>query len=283
MKEYTCPPVIDAPTGNLTDLVVDNATRAPHKVVFSRRAGDRWLDVTCREFLAEVSGVAKGMMAAGIEPGDRVGLMSRTRYEWTLLDFAIWFAGAVTVPIYETSSAEQVSWSLSDSGAKGLFIETPEHAATVAEVRDSQVALEHVWTIETGDLDTLTGHGAGISDADLEARRNAVATDAVATIIYTSGTTGRPKGCELTHGNFLFELGQIVHASGSESGLSTLFKEEDASTLLFLPLAHVFARIIEIGCVMARARMGHSADIKNLIADLAVFQPTFILSVPPVF
>jgi long-chain acyl-CoA synthetase len=129
MKEYSCPPVIDPPTGNLTDLVVDNASQAPHKVVFSRRAGDRWLDVTCREFLTEVSGIAKGLMASGIEPGDRVGLMSRTRYEWTLLDFAIWFAGAVTVPIYETSSAEQVAWILSDSGAKGVFVETPEHGA----------------------------------------------------------------------------------------------------------------------------------------------------------
>jgi long-chain acyl-CoA synthetase len=283
MKEYSCPPVIDLPTGNLTDLVVDNASQAPHKVVFSRRAGDRWLDVTCREFLIEVSGVAKGLIASGIEPGDRVGLMSRTRYEWTLLDFAIWFAGAVTVPIYETSSAEQVSWILSDSGARGVFVETPEHRATVAEVRSSQLPQENVWTIDAGDLDTLTGRGTQVSDADLEGRRLAVPTEALATIIYTSGTTGRPKGCELTHANFLFELSQVVHASGAEQGLSTLFKDEDASTLLFLPLAHVFARIIEIGCVMARARMGHTADIRNLIADLGVFQPTFILSVPRVF
>ncbi|MGZ4639998.1 MAG: AMP-dependent synthetase/ligase [Actinomycetes bacterium] len=283
MDEYACPAVIDTPTGNLTDLVVDNATQAPHKVVFSRPAAGRWLDVTCREFLTEVSGVAKGLMAAGIGPGDRVGLMSRTRYEWTLIDFAIWFAGAVTVPIYETSSAEQVQWILGDSGAKGCFVETIEHEATVSDVRDNLADLEHVWTIDTGGLDALTGSGGGIADQDLEDRRNGTATDALATIIYTSGTTGRPKGCELTHLNFLAEVGSIVHADGDERGLSTLFHESDAATLLFLPLAHVFARVVEVGCVMARARVGHTADIKHLLPDLAEFRPTFILSVPRVF
>jgi long-chain acyl-CoA synthetase len=283
MDEYACPAVIDTPTGNLTDLVVDNAIQAPHKVVFSRHAGDRWLDVTCREFLTEVSGVAKGLIAAGIEPGDRVGLMSRTRYEWTLIDFAIWFAGGVTVPIYETSSAEQVQWILSDSGAKGCFVETIEHEATVGEVRDGLSTLDHVWTIEAGALDSLTGTGTDVSDDDLEARRNGVPTDALATIIYTSGTTGRPKGCELTHLNFLAEVGNIVRADGAEKGLSTLFREADASTLLFLPLAHVLARVVQVGCVMARARVGHTADVKNLLPDLQDFQPTFILSVPRVF
>lgn len=283
MDEFASPAVIDRPTGNLTDLVVDNAAQAPHKVVFSRRAGDRWLDVTCREFLDEVTGVAKGMMAAGIGPGDRVGLMSRTRYEWTLIDFAIWFAGGVTVPIYETSSTEQVQWILSDSGATAVFLETVDHGAALAEVRDNLVGLGSVWTIEAGDLDRLTGTGGSIDDQALEDRRNGVATADLATIIYTSGTTGRPKGCELTHLNFLSEVGNIVHASGDERGLSTLFHEEDAATLLFLPLAHVLARVIEVGCVMARARVGHSADVKNLLADLEVFQPTFILSVPRVF
>ncbi|MDQ1629798.1 MAG: long-chain acyl-CoA synthetase [Actinomycetota bacterium] len=283
MDEYACPAVVDRPTGNLTDLVVDNATQAPHKVVFSRRAGDRWLDVTCREFLTEVSAVAKGLISSGIEPGDRVGLMSRTRYEWTLLDFAIWFSGAVTVPVYETSSAEQVQWILSDSGAKACFVETVEHEALVGGVRDSLADLDHVWTIDRGALDSLTGSGIDVDDATLETRRNAVAGDALATIIYTSGTTGRPKGCELTHLNFLSEVANIVQAAGAESGLSILFHEEDAATLLFLPLAHVFARVVEVGCVMARARVGHTADVKNLLADLEVFKPTFILSVPRVF
>jgi long-chain acyl-CoA synthetase len=283
MDEYACPAVIDPPTGNLTDILVVNAAEAPDKVVFSRRDGDRWLDVTCAEFLAEVSGVAKGLIAKGVKAGDRVGLMSRTRYEWTLIDFAIWFAGAVTVPIYETSSAEQIQWILSDSDAACVFLEAAGHASTLAGVRDDLPTLDEVWTIDDGDVDAVVAAGTGITDEELEERRTSAPTDALATIIYTSGTTGRPKGCELTHLNFLSEVGNIVHAKGEEKGLSAVFQEADASTLLFLPLAHVFARAIEVGCVMARGRVGHTADVKNLLADLKVFRPTFILSVPRVF
>jgi long-chain acyl-CoA synthetase len=283
VDEYTCPAVIGSPTGNLTDMVVDNATQAPDKVVFSRRAGDRWLDVTCRDFLSEVSALAKGLMANGVQPGDRVALMSRTRYEWTLIDYAIWFAAGVTVPIYETSSAEQVQWILSDSGAKCAFLETRAHGATLAEVRDDLSTLDQVWIIDAGDLDAVKAAGSGVTDQELEDRRTSAPTDALATIIYTSGTTGRPKGCELSHLNFLSEVGNIVQARGEERGLSALFQEADASTLLFLPLAHVFARAIEVGCVMARGRVGHTADVKNLIGDLEQFRPTFILSVPRVF
>jgi long-chain acyl-CoA synthetase len=283
MHEYACPAVIDTPTGNLTDLVVDNAAEAPDKVVFSRREGVSWIDVTCREFLAEVTGLAKGLMAAGVMTGDRVGLMSRTRYEWTLIDFAIWFAGAVTVPIYETSSAEQVQWILSDSDAKCVFIETAAHSSTLAEVQDNLSSLDQVWTIDGGDLEALAASGSGVTDAEVEHRRTSVATDALATIIYTSGTTGRPKGCMLSHLNVLSEVGNILHVSGEDTGLTALFDDPETATLLFLPLAHVFARAIEIGCVMARARVGHTADVKNLIADLEQFRPTFILSVPRVF
>ena len=283
MDEYTSPAVIESPTGNLTDMVVDNAAQAPDKVVFSRRSGVRWLDVTCRDFLIEVSALAKGLMAAGVGPGDRVALMSRTRYEWSLIDYAIWFAGAVTVPIYETSSAEQVQWILSDSAAKFAFLESTGHGATLAEVRDDLPTLSQVWTIDDGDLDTVADAGTGVTDQELEVRRTSAATDSLATIIYTSGTTGRPKGCELSHLNCLSEVGNIVHASGEEKGLSALFQDPDAATLLFLPLAHVFARAIEVGCVMARGRVGHTADVKNLIADLEQFRPTFILSVPRVF
>jgi long-chain acyl-CoA synthetase len=283
VDEYTCPAVIESPTGNLTDMVVDNATQAPDKVVFSRRAGDRWLDVTCRDFLTEVAALAKGLMANGVKPGDRVALMSRTRYEWTLIDYAIWFAAGVTVPIYETSSAEQVQWILSDSGAKCAFLETTAHGATLAEVRDDLSTLAQVWIIDAGDLDAVRAAGTGVTDQELEDRRTSAPTDALATIIYTSGTTGRPKGCELSHLNFLSEVANIVQARGEEQGLSALFQEADASTLLFLPLAHVFARAIEVGCVMARGRVGHTADVKNLIADLEQFRPTFILSVPRVF
>jgi long-chain acyl-CoA synthetase len=283
MDEYACPAVIDTPTGNLTDLVVDNAAEAPDKVVFSRRVGVSWIDVTCREFLTEVTSLAKGLMAAGVTTGDRVGLMSRTRYEWTLIDFAIWFAGAVTVPIYETSSAEQVQWILSDSGATCVFIETSGHGSTLAEVRDDLSTLDRVWAIDAGDLDALAASGAGVTDDEVEQRRNSVGTGDLATIIYTSGTTGRPKGCELSHLNFLSEVGNILHVRGEERGLTALFDDPDTATLLFLPLAHVFARAIEVGCVMARARVGHTADVKNLISDLEQFRPTFILSVPRVF
>ncbi|HEY1135436.1 MAG TPA: AMP-dependent synthetase/ligase [Nocardioides sp.] len=278
MREYSTPLTIEIPTtGNLTDDVVRNAAEAPDAPVLSRPDGrGDWVDTTAAAFLAEVSGAAKGLVAAGVGPGDRVVLLARTRYEWTLLDYAIWFAGAVTVPVYETSSAEQISWILSDSGAVAVLAETAEHLDRVAAARGEAPDLAHVWGIDDGAVATLTALGTEVSDADLEARRTAVSPTDLATLIYTSGTTGRPKGCEITHGNFMFELGVAVDE------LDTLF-EENASTLLFLPLAHVFARIIQIGCIKTRVRMGHSADIKNLVKDFGVFKPHFILAVPRVF
>jgi long-chain acyl-CoA synthetase len=208
--------------------------------------------------------------------------MSKTRYEWTVFDYAIWYAGAVTVPIYETSSAEQVEWILGDSGARAVVAETPDHVHRIKEVRDRLDDLHHVWSIEDGASDVLRTLGEDIADGDLEARRTATGPDALATLIYTSGTTGRPKGCVLTHANFQFEASVAVHE------LDRLFAPSDedgsaSSTLLFLPLAHVFARVIQVGCVRARVRMGHSADIRNLLEDFAVFRPTFILAVPRVF
>jgi long-chain acyl-CoA synthetase len=278
VREYSTPLSFEVPTdGNLTDDLVTNAADHPDTVVFSRRAGDGWSDVTAKEFLDQVRSVAKGLVAAGISEGDRVAIISKTRYEWTLLDYAIWFAGAVSVPVYETSSAEQVAWILSDSGASAVIAETDAHLARVAEVRGDLPALGHVWCIEDGAVETLTGSGADVDDADLEQRRAKVTPDSVATLIYTSGTTGRPKGCTLTHGNFMFELGVAVDQ------LDDLFDRDDAATLLFLPLAHVFARIIQVGAVKARCRLGHSADVKNLLGDLKTFQPTFILAVPRVF
>jgi long-chain acyl-CoA synthetase len=269
-------------TGNLTDDVVRNGTTSPDRVAFSRRTSDGWRDVTARDFLAEVRAVAKGLVAAGIEVGDRVALLSRTRYEWTLFDYAIWFAGAVTVPIYETSSAEQVEWILEDSGARAVVAETPEHTGRLKEVRDRVSGLHHVWSIEDNAVSVLTTLGQEITDEALEERRTAAGPDALATLIYTSGTTGRPKGCMLTHGNFMFELTVAVDE------LDRLFAQpEDGgpapATLLFLPLAHVFARIIQIGCIKAQVRLGHSADIKHLLDDLSAFKPTFILAVPRVF
>jgi long-chain acyl-CoA synthetase len=278
VREYsTALQVQVAHTGNLTDDVVHNGTEHPDTVAFSRRSQDGWTDVTAAEFLGEVRAVAKGLVAAGVEAGDRIALLSRTRYEWTLFDYAIWFAGAVTVPIYETSSAEQIEWILGDSDARAVVAETPEHTGRLKEVRDRVAGLHHVWSIEDNAVAVLTTLGEEITDEQLEERRTSAGPDSLATLIYTSGTTGRPKGCMLTHGNFMFELTVAV------AELHEVFEVEGASTLLFLPLAHVFARIIQVGCVKARVRMGHSADIKHLLDDLGAFQPTFILAVPRVF
>ena len=265
-------------TGNLTDDIVRNAAEAPQAVVFNRpAAAGGWEEVTAEQFLAEVRAVAKGLVAAGVEPGDRVALISKTRYEWTLLDYAIWCAGAVTVPVYETSSQEQIAWILGDSGAVAVVSETTEHYARVTAVRPDLPDLRQVWSLTDAAIDVLTRLGAEVADDDLERRRTQAGPRDLATLIYTSGTTGRPKGCMLTHGNFMTELGVAVDE------LERLFETEGASTLLFLPLAHVFARIIQIGCVKSRVRLGHSADIKNLLDDLQEFKPTFILAVPRVF
>ncbi|MCP3421165.1 AMP-dependent synthetase/ligase [Nocardioides pinisoli] len=280
MREFSTPLSITIPTtGNLTDDVVTNGRDFADTVVFSRRTDDGWADVTAATFLEEVRAVAKGLVAAGVEVGDRVALLSKTRYEWTLLDYAIWFAGAVTVPIYETSSAEQIGWILEDSGARAIVAEGPDHLARVREARQSGdlTELQHVWSLQDNAVDVLGRLGSDISDDVLEQRRTSATPLDLATLIYTSGTTGKPKGCMITHGNFMFELGVAVDE------LHELFDSHEASTLLFLPLAHVFARIIQIGAVKSRAKMGHSADIKNLVTDLGEFKPTFILAVPRVF
>ncbi|MCW2793274.1 MAG: AMP-dependent synthetase and ligase [Nocardioides sp.] len=278
MREFSTPLTIEVPaTGNLTDDVVVNAREAGDSVAFSRHVDGEWRDVTAAAFLAEVSAVAKGLVAAGIEPGDRVALISKTRYEWTLLDYAIWFAGAVTVPVYETSSTEQIAWILRDSGARAVVAEGADHVARVNEARADLDQLNHLWSLADNAIDVLRRLGEDISDEELEKRRTTATPLDLATLIYTSGTTGRPKGCMLTHGNFMFELGVAVDE------LERLFATEGASTLLFLPLAHVFARIIQVGCVKSRTRLGHSADIKNLLGDLQEFRPTFILAVPRVF
>ena len=276
MRELTVPPMRVVPAeANLSDLAVDNAVRAPHRVQFRRQSEGRWEDVTCRDFLSEVTALAKGLVAAGVSPGDRVGIMSRTCYEWTLADFALWSAGAVPVPIYETSSAEQVEWILGDAGAVGCFVELGTHAAVVAGVRGALPALANVWSFDT-DLEPLVERGRQVTDAEIETRRRTLRSDSLATLIYTSGTTGQPKGCELTHANFQSGIENVV------AGLGELFVPGN-STLLFLPLAHVFARAIEIGCVIGGVTMGHTADVKDLLDDLVVFQPTFLLSVPRVF
>jgi long-chain acyl-CoA synthetase len=261
---------------SLVDAPFARATTSPATVVFTRRTPSGWSDVTAKEFADEVRALAKGLCANGVKAGDRVGLMSKTRYEWTLCDYAIWAAGGVTVPVYETSSAEQVQWNLGDSGAVAAFLETSAHQQTFASVKDQLPDLAHTWGFDAGDLDALKASGAGVPDKELEARRATLNVHSLATIIYTSGTTGRPKGCELTHGN-------LLGTGRSASAVLPELFNDTGSTLLFLPLAHVFARLIEVACVETGARMGHTADIKNLLADFATFRPTFILSVPRVF
>jgi long-chain acyl-CoA synthetase len=277
VQEYSTPQAVEIEEGAaLTDAVQKRAASSPDDVVFTRKVDGRWAPVTAKEFATEVSSIAAGLVAAGVQAGDRVGLMSKTRYEWTLCDYAIWTAGGVTVPIYETSSAEQVQWNLGDSGAVACIVESAAHQATLDEVRDQLPDLKGSWQIDAGGLEELAASGREVPDTELQARRDTLTTASLATIIYTSGTTGRPKGCELTHGNLL----------GTGRSASLVLPElfnQSGSTLLFLPLAHVFARLIQTACVESGARMGHTADIKALLADFATFQPTFILSVPRVF
>ncbi len=277
MQEYSSPSILElADDACLTDAVAANAKADPDGVVFTRRVDGRWAPVTAKEFATEVSALASGLVAAGVQAGDRVGLMSKTRYEWTLVDYAIWTAGAVTVPIYETSSAEQVQWNLGDSGAVAVVLETADHRTCYDEVADQLPDVKTVLQIDAGGLEELAASGRDVEESALAERRKTVTADSLATIIYTSGTTGRPKGCELTHGNL---MGTGRSAS---KVLPELFNPQ-GSTLMFLPLAHVFGRLIQVACVETRARMGHSADVKNLLADLGTFQPTFLLSVPRVF
>ena len=276
--EFSVAAIIPPPTsGSLVDDIVDNAQTAPQRVALSVNRGGAWVGVTSQQFLDQVKAVAKGIVASGVEPGQRVGIMSRTRYDWTVADYAIWYAGATVVPIYETSSAEQVEWILGDSNAVGVFLESAKNKKVFDEVADRIPDCTRAWIFDDGALDTLVAAGAGISDEELESRRATLNPESLATIIYTSGTTGRPKGCMLTHGNFMFEVDNIV------AGMPQLFTVQGASTLLFLPLAHVFGRIIQLGCIHSGTRLGHAPDVKNLLGDLQSFQPTFLLAVPRVF
>ncbi|OFE15794.1 long-chain fatty acid--CoA ligase [Humibacillus sp. DSM 29435] len=279
MKDNIVPPMAEVTTsGSLADLPPRNAAVDPAGIAFSRKVtSESWSSVTWSQFASDVDAVAKGLIAAGIGSGDRVGLMCRTRYEWTLIDFAVWSAGAVVVPIYETSSAEQVQWILHNSGALAVFVENQQHLATVNRATESLSGPVSVIEIDGGGLAELREKGADVADDDLRQRQAGLDRSSVASIIYTSGTTGRPKGCALSHGNFL-DLTENATAKMSE-----ILSPADASTLLFLPLAHVFARFIEVLCVTARVRMGHSADIRTLLEDFAGFKPTFILAVPRVF
>jgi long-chain acyl-CoA synthetase len=276
--EFSVPVIVPAATsGSLADHVVEAAKANPDRVTLSVPRGDAWVGITAQQFLDEVKAVAKGIVANGVEPGERIGVMSRTRYEWTLVDYAIWYAGAISVPVYETSSAEQIQWMLSDSGAVATFLESAKNKATFDQVATEIPSVTRVWTFDDGVIDTLKEDGRNVTDETLEERRRTVTPDTIATIIYTSGTTGRPKGCMLTHRNFMFEVDNVVQ------GMKEVFLAPGSSTLLFLPIAHVFGRAIQLGCLRAGVRLGHAADIKDLLPALATFQPTFLLAVPRVF
>ena len=295
MREYSIPALVDVPaTASLADVVFTRAASQPHSVIMRRLDGGRpgapgapgapaepngpsgWRDVTAEQFRDEVTALAKGLIAIGVSPGDRVALMSRTRYEWTLVDYAIWTAGAVTVPIYETSSAEQVEWILSDSGASAAFAETQAHADAIREA--GVAAVKNVWLIEGPDGTVAGPDGASVTDEQLEQHRTARKAADLATIIYTSGTTGRPKGCQITHGNLLSDVRNAV-----EGSLVEVFEIAGSSTLLFLPLAHSFARIIQVGCLESGAILGHWPDARTVAKALPEFRPTFLLAVPRVF
>ncbi len=233
--------------------------------------------MTAQTFRDEVTALAKGLIAVGVEPGDRIGLMSRTRYEWTLIDYAILAAGAVTVPVYETSSAEQVEWILGNSAARAVFAESGQHAQLIDGLRDRLSGLGEIWTFDGLDALSTSEAARAVSDEQVEQRRAARGAGDLATIIYTSGTTGQPKGCELTHRNLLADVRNAVRVA-----LPEVF-ESTASTLLFLPLAHSFARIIQIGCLESGAILGHWPDASTVARGLPEFAPTFLLAVPRVF
>ncbi|MFJ9648788.1 AMP-dependent synthetase/ligase [Streptomyces sp. NPDC101206] len=281
VREVEVPALAGVPaSGSLGDIPFHNAREAPGTAVLSRKQRDgTWRDVTAAQFAAEVLAVAKGLIAEGLREGDRIAIMARTTYEWTLLDFAAWAAGLVTVPVYPTSSALQARWIIQDSGAVACAVEDTAQARLLSAERPNLPWLAHLWEFDTGALARLVKAGEQVPDAVVHARRAARTPDSVATLIYTSGTTGRPKGCVITHANFFAEADNAVEL------LHPVFKSvssEPASTLLFLPLSHVFGRMVAIGCLRARVRLGHapSLQIEDLLADLAGFRPTFLLAIP---
>ncbi|MEU9618875.1 long-chain fatty acid--CoA ligase [Streptomyces sp. NPDC088251] len=266
--------------GGLADVVFDYAEEDPDRVALGRKdASGRWRDVTAAMFRDEVLALAKGLIAHGVRFGDRVALMSRTRYEWTLFDFALWTVGAQSVPVYPTSSAEQVRWMLHDAEVSAVMVEHEDHAMTLASVIGRLPGLKRLWQLDADAVTELFDAGAQVEDEVVHRHRRAVTPESVATIIYTSGTTGRPKGCVITHANFMFETDTMA------SRWESVFRSkpgDEAATLLFLPLAHVFGRMVELAAVRGRVKLGHQPELsaKALLPDLVSFRPTFILAVP---
>ena len=278
MEQFDVPAVVAAdPEANATDLLVDRVAATPDLAIFSlpTAAGD-WEDVSAKEFLRQVVALSKGLVASGIQPGDKIGLICKTRYEWTLIDFATWFAGAILVPIYETSAPSQLQWNLTDSGAIAIITETPDHFARFDEVHADLPQIRNVWKINLGDLDKLVAAGVAVPDEEIERRRTLAKGADMATLIYTAGTTGRPKGCILTHSNFV-ELCRNAATAIPE------VINPGSTTLLFITTAHIFARFIAVLCVHGGVKVGHQADVKQLLPAMSSFKPTFLLAVPRVF
>ena len=278
MVQFEVPAIVPAdPQANIADLLVERVKATPDRALFSVPDGDGWRDISAADFQTAVIAVAKGFVAAGIQPGEKVGFLARTTYEWTLIDFALFYAGAVMVPIYETSSPSQIQWIMEDSGAISLIVESPEHFARVDEVRSELPLIREIWQLHLGAIDSLTAQGASVEDAEIERRRSLAVGSDIATLIYTSGSTGRPKGCVLTHSNFV-ELSR-----NSAKALNEVVQTPGASTLLFITTAHVFARFISILDIHAGVRTGHQPDTRQLLPALGSFKPTFLLAVPRVF
>ena len=278
MVQFEVPAIVPAdPQANVTDLLVDRVKATPQLALFAVPDGDGWRDITATEFHTQVIALAKGLVAAGIEPGDKVGFIARTTYDWTLVDFALFFAGAVMVPIYETSSPTQIAWNLTDSGAIACITESADHSARVEEIRAEVPLVRSVWEMHRGDLDKLVDQGKDVTDAEIERRRNIANGSDIATLIYTSGSTGRPKGCVLTHSNFV----ELIR--NSSKALKEVVETPGASTLLFITTAHIFARFISILDIHAGVKTGHQPDTKQLLPALGSFKPTFLLAVPRVF
>ncbi|MGA4797789.1 AMP-dependent synthetase/ligase [Streptomyces lavendulocolor] len=269
--------------GGLADSVFEHALEDPDRVALGRKDADgRWTDVTAAEFRDEVLALAKGLLADGVRFGDRVAIMARTRYEWTLFDFALWTVGAQSVPVYPTSSADQVHWMLHDAEVTACVVEHEDHAMTIGSVVDRLPRLQRLWQLDAGAVGELVAAGERIDEEVVQRHRRAVTPESVATVIYTSGTTGRPKGCVLTHANFMFEAETLV---GRWERVFHSKPGDEASTLLFLPLAHVFGRMVEVAAIRKRVKLGHQPQLAAgpLLADLAAFRPTFVLAVPYIF
>ncbi|OBK87068.1 long-chain fatty acid--CoA ligase [Mycolicibacter heraklionensis] len=280
MREFSVPaPFTVEEHDNVAAVVFEHERTSPDFVIYQRLVDGAWTDVTCAEAAAQIRSAALGLISQGVAAGDRVVIFSATRYEWAILDYAILSIGAVTVPIYETSSAEQVRWVMQDSSAVLAFAETDAHAQIVNELAGDLPSLRRVFTIDGSDapaLDELAAAAAGQDPAQVTARLDALRATDPATLIYTSGTTGRPKGCELTHSNLIHEV------RGTQAALPTLMTSGQR-LLVFLPLAHVLARALSIAGFANKVTVGFTSDIKNLVPMFSVFKPTVVVSVPRVF